>query len=151
MILVVKYHTIAKWRQYGKIDVRMASNLKSNRKFGFFTTTKCLKGELAVNVACVLYFFKLRQNGKNDVKWRHNDVEFEKWFKIRIFHTQKTFKRCISHFHAIRIEGFKILVVKCHQMIKNYTNMAEISHKDVIMTSNTKNNQQYRFFTPNNC
>ena len=40
-ILDVKYHKIAKLRQHGKNDDRMASNLKSNRKFGFFTSTKC--------------------------------------------------------------------------------------------------------------
>ena len=44
-------------------------------------------------------------------------------------------KRGISHFHAIKIESFKILVVKFNKMIKNDVNMAEMTsqrrHNDV--------------------
>ena len=86
-----------------------------------------LKNVLAAYIACVSFFKKWRQNGKNDVKWRHNDDEFEKWLKIRIFHTQNMLKRCISHFRAIRIESFTILVVKCHKMKTDDVNMAEMT------------------------
>ena len=37
-------------------DVIMTSNLKNNKKFGFFTPKNVKKKVLAVNVACVSFF-----------------------------------------------------------------------------------------------
>ena len=58
-------------------------------------------------------------------------------------------ERGISYFHAIRIEGFKILVVNYHT-IENDVKMAKMTSYDVIMTSNLKITKNSDFSNPKN-